>query len=109
MLLYTVDYYQDPSGRKPFRDWLYCLRDRVAIARITARLGRLELGNFGDCKFVGNGVRELRISYGPGYRVYYGIHQQSIVLLLLGGDKRGQKRDIDLAVQYWREHQERNK
>lgn len=69
-----------------------------------ARLNRIRLGNFGDCKGVGGGVEELRIDFGPGYRVYFGREGSFVVILLCGGDKRSQARDILIAQQYWREY-----
>ncbi len=80
-----------------FRTWLADLRDRRAVARIAARIDRLKLGNPGDVKSVGDGVSELRIDYGPGYRLYYKRVGQEIVLLLCGGDKSTQDRDIERA------------
>jgi putative addiction module killer protein len=72
-------------------------------AAVDARLTRVRAGNFGDCKSVGGGVFELRISFGPGLRVYYGMHGQKIVVLLGGGDKHGQRRDIRRAQQLWQQ------
>ena len=80
-----------------YRKWFVGLRDSMAQKRILIRLGRLELGNFGDAKSVGDGVSELRIPYGPGYRLYYTLRRQEVVLLLCGGDKGSQARDIELA------------
>lgn len=77
--------------------WFAALRDRQARARIDARIRRLSLGNLGDVKPVGEGVSELRIDYGPGYRVYFVQRGQALVVLLAGGDKRTQGRDIKLA------------
>ncbi|RDJ20605.1 type II toxin-antitoxin system RelE/ParE family toxin [Bosea caraganae] len=77
-----------------FVKWLGDLRDMTARLRIAARLRRVEHGNFGDVKPVGDGVRELRIDYGPGYRVYFTQRGQEIVILLCGGDKRTQAADI---------------
>ena len=77
--------------------WFEKLRDRQARARVDARIRRLSLGNAGDIKAVGDGVLELRIDYGPGYRVYFVHRGQSIVILLAGGDRRTQDRDIRIA------------
>lgn len=77
-----------------FTTWFNDLRDEQARARINARIRRLSLGNFGDVEPVGEGVSELRIHYGPGYRVYFVKRGTEIVILLLGGDKSSQKRDI---------------
>lgn len=80
-----------------FDKWLSGLRDRRAVARITARLDRLASGNPGDVEPVGNGISELRVNYGPGYRVYYMRRGQYVVVLLCGGDKSSQSRDIKQA------------
>jgi len=80
-----------------FREWLRNLRDDKAVARIVLRMRRLEQGNPGDAKSVGAGVLEMRIDYGPGYRVYYVQRGPIIVVLLCGGDKRTQARDVKRA------------
>jgi putative addiction module killer protein len=80
------------------------LRDVRAVGIVRARLNRIRLGNFGDCKSVGGGVEELRIDFGPGYRVYYGREGSVVVVLLCGGDKRSQVRDILTAQKYWKEY-----
>lgn len=80
-----------------YAEWFAALRDRQARARIDARIRRLSLGNPGDVKPVGEGVSELRIDYGPGYRVYFAQRGRTLVVLLAGGDKRTQNRDIKLA------------
>lgn len=86
-----------------YAQWFASLRDRTARARIDIRLRRLSLGNPGDVKPVGEGVSELRIDYGPGYRVYFVQHGQTLVILLAGGDKRTQDRDIATALDLARE------
>lgn len=83
------------------------LKDRQARVRIKKRLDRIELGNLGDFKPVGEGVMELRIDYGPGYRVYFSQSSAIVVLLLSGGDKRTQTQDILRAKQYWADFQKR--
>ena len=86
----------------PFHRCLKLQKDRVARARIRVRLNRLRLGNFGDCKPVGKGVNELRVDYGPpGYRVYFGKSKATIVILLCGGSKKSQSKDIQLDHAYW--------
>jgi putative addiction module killer protein len=92
-----------------FESWLASLKDDQAEARIDARINRLSRGNFGDCKPVGGGVWELRIDYGPGYRVYYAMVGQTCVLLLCGGDKRKQASDIAKAIEYLRDYKQRSK
>ena len=104
---YTVEYYRKESGSAPFHDWLEALRDRAAIARIRIRLNRLRLGNFGTVKALGGGVVELKIDYGPGYRVYYAMSGKTVVLLLVGGDKSTQRQDIETAKGYWKDYQAR--
>ena len=79
--------------------WFRSLRDRDARGRIDIRIARLQLGNFGDAKSVGDGVHELRMTFGPGYRVYFTRRGERIILLLCGGDKRSQSRDIARARQ----------
>lgn len=98
--------YESPSGTVPFDDWLESLRDVKSRARIQVRIDRLEQGNFGDCKPVGDGVLELRLDFGPGYRVYFPEDAPIIVLLLTGGDKSTQDKDIKTAKSYWREYRE---
>lgn len=96
-----IELYTAPSGKNPFIDWLESLKDRKARAQIKVRLDRVRLGNLGDHKSVGNGVMELRISYGPGYRVYFGRVGKKIILLLCGGDKSTQAKDIKKAKEFW--------
>jgi len=91
------------NGLVPFDEWFDSLRDLRTQAAVDARLTRVRAGNFGDCKSVGGGVFELRISFGPGLRVYYGLHGRQIVVLLGGGDKRSQARDIRRAQQLWQQ------
>ncbi len=99
-------YYRDPSsGKEPAAEWLESLKDQVSRSRIYARILRAEGGNFGDHKPVGEGLLELRITIGPGYRIYYALDGSDIILLLMGGDKSTQKKDISLAKKYWSAHQ----
>ena len=89
----TVREYLTPDGRSPYRTWLDGL-DRSARARVQARVLRFESGNFGDHKSLGAGLWEARLFFGPGYRVYFGRHGPAVVLLIAGGDKGSQARDI---------------
>ena len=89
-------------------DWLAGL-DAHLRARIAARIDRLSLGNFGGCKFLRAGVSELRIDFGPGYRMYYAMSGRTCVLLLCGGDKRKQASDITRAIEYLRDYKERTR
>lgn len=101
-----IIYYQDAYGRDHFFEWLTSLRDSSARARIMVRLNRLKAGNLGDHKSVGGGVFELRMSFGPGYRIYYGEDGSTIVVLLCGGDKSSQSKDIQRAKAYWTDYLE---
>ena len=96
--------FADEAGREPFTEWLTALRDQQGRKRIEARLLRLQQGNHGDCEPVGEGVFELRMFFGPGYRVYFGQDAENIVVLLCGGDKNKQDRDIEVAKAYWKEY-----
>jgi putative addiction module killer protein len=99
--------YQRDDKREPFTEWLNAMRDKVAQARIRVRLRQVQAGNFGDCEPVGDGVIELRVHVGAGYRVYCGRHGKSVVLLLCGGDKRSQPVDIKQAKELWMEWKRR--
>lgn len=105
---YTLSYYLTEAGGKPFKEWLDSLKDIVARQKIRIRLDRVRLGNLGRNRSVGEGVYELKIHYGPGYRVYYGLEKKTVVLLLLGGDKSSQKNDIAKAKLYWQDHKRRS-
>ena len=105
MAVYEVRHYCTADGADVFGAWFDGLRDRQTQGRIAARVDRLALGLFGDAKSLREGVRELRIDYGPGYRVYFALAGHTVVLLLCGGDKRTQRTDITRAVRYWVEFQ----
>lgn len=100
----TVIIYRDAVGKEPFTDWLNSLREARTRRRILQRLFRLESGNFGDRRPVGAGVSELRFFFGPGYRTYFGEDGDTIVVLLCGGDKSSQRRDMRRAKAYWKEY-----
>ncbi|HEY7244215.1 MAG TPA: type II toxin-antitoxin system RelE/ParE family toxin [Xanthobacteraceae bacterium] len=101
--------YRREDVREPFCEWLNGLRDLKAQARIRVRLNHLALGNFGDCKPVGEGVPELRIHVGPGHRVYCARRGTVVVLLLTGGDKSSQQADIKRAKELWAEWKRRQR
>lgn len=96
--------YQDNTGKEPFTNWLNSLRDSTTRRRILKRLLRVESGHYGDYQSVGDGVYELRFFFGAGYRVYFGEDADTIVVLLTGGDKSSQRRDIKQAKDYWRRY-----
>lgn len=103
----TLRIYTTAEGRAPFSEWLDSLRDQRGQALIEVRLDRVRFGNFGDCRHVGSGIQELRIDFGPGYRVYFGIAGGTVVLLLCGGSKRTQSKDIAKAMVYWSDYRRR--
>lgn len=96
--------YRDRLGKEPFTRWLRKLRDKQTRYRILERLRRMETGNYGDYKSVGSGVYELRLFFGSGYRIYFGEDGDTIVVILCGGDKSSQTRDIRKARIYWKEY-----
>lgn len=93
--------YEGEHGRTPFSEWLGELKDRKGRAIIKTRLDRVSVGNFGNCRAVGHGVFELIVDFGPGYRIYFGLESPEKVVLLCGGDKGTQRKDIALAKKYW--------
>jgi len=104
----SVVYYRTSTGKVPYLDWLQHLRDKTGRAAVIRRILRIELGDLGDHKRVGGGVSELRVDVGPGYRVYFGIRENTVVVLLTAGDKRSQERDIARAKTYWSDYQQRH-
>ncbi len=98
---YDLVAFQDRSGASPYVEWLAAL-DRKTRERILSRVGRLKCGQFGDFKALEGGLYELRLVFGPGYRVYFGELRGKVILLLTGGDKSTQKRDIKMAKNYWK-------
>lgn len=99
--------YSTKTGKEPYSDWEDGL-DQLTRAIIKNRLNRIRVGNFGDAKIIkgGEGIWELRMDFGPGYRIYFGKQGTTIVILLTGGDKKSQSRDIAKAKRYWLEYKE---
>jgi putative addiction module killer protein len=104
-----VRFYKDGTGNVPLMDWVNALPDKMARAIIKTRLVRIEASNLGDCKPVRDGVQELRIDYGPGYRVYMNRQGPMLVLLLCGSDKSNQSREIEKAIDYLTDWKQRGK
>lgn len=102
-----LELYESTNGKRPFEVWFKEIKEAHTRAKILTRLDRLKLGNFGDCKTLQNGVSELRIHYGPGIRVYYGKIGNKVILLLCGGDKGSQSKDISKAKEYLKDYQSR--
>ena len=101
--------YTEAAGRMPFNEWLADLKDVKARAIIRSRLLKVQMGNFGDCKPLREGVQELRIDYGPGYRAYLSRQGPVLVLLLCGSDKGAQDRAIKQAIDYLNDWKQRGK
>ena len=98
--------YQTRDGKEPFVEWLFSLRDKIVRHRIEARIDRIRHGNYGDYKRF-HGIIELRLDFGKGYRIYCGEDGSKIIILLAGGDKASQDKDIKEAVEYWRDYHEK--
>lgn len=104
-----IEYYTTSSGKQPVRTWLSSIKDKLTQAILYKRIRQAGLGNFGQARNVGEGVNELKIDYGPGYRVYFGVHKDEMILLLVGGTKRTQQSDIEKAKEYWTQWQKEKK
>lgn len=100
-----IKVYETSSGKRPFEIWLKSIKEFHTKAKILTRLDRLKIGNFGDCKTISSGLYELRIHYGPGIGIYYTKINNVIILLLCGGDKGTQTRDINKAKEYVKDYQ----
>lgn len=99
-----IVYYHTRGGGIPFKKWLQNLRDRSVAARVMTQVDRAVEGNLGDFKTIGMGVLEMRIHWGPGYRIYFGFDGIHYVVLLLGGNKSRQQQDIRKAQEYWQDY-----
>jgi len=104
----TLREFEDEKGRSPFRVWFRSL-DAAAAAKVNTALTRLELGNTSNVKGVGEGVLELKVNFGPGYRVHFGMDGADLIILLGGGTKKWQSRDIKAAQGYWQHYKRRKK
>jgi putative addiction module killer protein len=102
-----IEIYVAPSGRAPFSEWLHALKDIQGRAKIRVGIDRLSLGSFGNCRGLGKGIFDLKINYGPGYRIYFGQEGKKILVLVCGGDKDTQAKDIILAQIYWADFKSR--
>ncbi len=102
-----IKIYTSSNGSSPYEEWLEGLRDIRARAKIRVRIDQLTLGNFGRCRFLNEGLGELKIDWGPGYRVYFGQNGLTLVLLLCGGDKSSQDKDLKKAKELWIDYRRR--
>jgi putative addiction module killer protein len=105
---FEVEIYETETGRVPFSEWLTSLKDTQAAARILLRIDRAKQGNLGDHKLISDSMFEFRIDTGAGYRVYFGRVSHQIIVILWGGDKGSQQRDIEKAQQYWMDYRSRD-
>ena len=106
--MFDIREYQEANGRSPFGVWFSDL-DARAAAKVTVAIARMEQGNFSNAKGVGDGVAEFRIDFGPGYRVYFGRDGETVIILLAGGTKKRQQRDIDQAKERWADYKQRKR
>jgi putative addiction module killer protein len=106
--LLVVEIYETEAGQVPFSEWLVDLKNKNAAARILLRIDRAKLGNLGDHKLIDDGLFELRVDTGAGYRVYFGRSNSQSIVILWAGDKSTQQRDIEKSQQYWIEYRNRD-
>lgn len=104
----SIRIYETENGKRPFEEWVKDLRDPPTVRRIQARLAGVSVGNLGDVKSVGEGVSELRLKFGPGFRIYFGADGDELIILLCGGDKGSQDKDIRKAKEYWADYRRKN-
>ena len=104
-MAFEIARYVRSDGNCPVAEWFATLAPAIQM-RVSKAIAKVECGNFGNCRSItgGEGVCEIRMDFGPGYRLYYGIDGATIILLLCGGDKSTQRRDIEKAKEYWREY-----
>ena len=103
-----IQYYETAAGKIPAKDWLSEVKDGLTQAILFKRIRQAGIGQFGKTRSVGSGVLELKIDYGPGFRIYYGIYEDKLILILMAGSKRSQDSDIKKAKAYWTEWKERS-
>ena len=99
----TIRYYVLPSKISPFKEWFCSLKNSKTKSIVRTRINRVILGNLGDCRSLGEAIYELKIHYRPGIRLYFGVVEDIIIILLLGGTKKSQKQDIEKAKEYWQD------
>lgn len=104
----SIDYYKTRTGKEPAKEWLSSVKDTLTQAILYKRIRQAGLGQFGKARNLGDGIWELKVDYGPGYRLYYGIHGDELILILMGGSKRTQTADIKKARAYWIDWKETN-
>ncbi len=103
----TIDFFKDDDGSEPVKEWLRKLKKKkqfVEHGKIVTRINRAQSGNFGDHRFLGGNWGEMKIDFGPGYRIYFGVEGEDLILLLHGGTKESQQEDIELAEARWKQY-----
>ena len=103
---YKIIVYADSAGKEPYTKWFFSIKEMEIRVRIQKRILRAENENLGEVKALKKGIAEMKLDFGPGYRVYYGI-SGNYLLLLLGGDKKTQQKDINKALEYWKDYEEK--
>lgn len=103
-----LEFYVTKTGLVPFVEWFDSIKDDKFRLRIQMKLDRVSMGNMGDCKYLSEGVSEFRLDFGPGYRLYFAATDNDIILLLCGGHKSSQRKDIKRAIIYWKDYQARH-
>ncbi len=102
-----IEYYITQTGKSSFEEWFHSLKDIKTKAIVLKRLARVRLGNFGEWRSLGGGLGELKINFGPGYRIYFGQKNKILVILLCAGNKNTQEKDIKKAFEFWRDCHQR--
>lgn len=103
-----IHYYTTANGKQPVRKWLESIKDSMTQAILYKRIRQAGMGNFGHTRSVGGGVSEFKIDFGQGYRIYFGLHKDKLIVLLVGGTKRTQQADIETAKDYWNHWKKEN-
>lgn len=101
--MYDIEIYKTRAGKVPYIEWERQL-DKITLARIDARFARIRNGNLGTYRSIGNGIFELKFDFGPGYRIYFGFRTDKVLVLLVGGHKTSQAKDISKAKEFWHDH-----
>jgi putative addiction module killer protein len=105
---FEIELFKIENNKIPFKDWIESF-DEHTQERILSRIDRIRFGNFGDYKNLGDGILELRFNFGSGYRIYFGKRNHKIIILLCGGNKKTQNKDIKKAQQYWEIYEQRQR
>ena len=102
----VIKAYKSEQGNVPYKKWIFSIKDKAVSTNITRRIQRIQWGNPGNFKAFSGGICELKLNFGPGYRIYYGMDGKTMIILLHGGDKSTQRKDIEKAKTYWQDYKE---